>query len=203
MFPLGSVLLPHMPLPLRVFEPRYLQLLADVLPAETAEFGVALIERGHEVGGGDARFRIGTVAQVLEVGSDEGSVLLLARGERRIRIEDWLEEDPYPRAEVTAMAELSWAEESRPGLEEVEATVRRAVAQASEYLEQPWSADIELDEEPVVRAWQLAGIAPLGSLDRQRLLGADSVGELLSSTLRLTGEAMETLRFGSGPEEID
>ena len=54
MFPLGSVLLPHMPLPLQLFEQRYLMMLGQLLETEDPEFGVVLIERGSEVGGGRA-----------------------------------------------------------------------------------------------------------------------------------------------------
>ena len=53
MFPLGTVLFPHALLPLRVFEPRYREMTARVL-REDGEFGVVLIERGSEVGGGDS-----------------------------------------------------------------------------------------------------------------------------------------------------
>ena len=52
LFPLSSVLLPHMPLPLRIFEDRYLVMLARVLQEEPSEFGQVLIERGQESGGG-------------------------------------------------------------------------------------------------------------------------------------------------------
>ncbi|MEC8953734.1 MAG: LON peptidase substrate-binding domain-containing protein, partial [Actinomycetota bacterium] len=51
MFPLGMVLVPSGVLPLRVFEPRYRHMLEDLLPGNR-EFGVVLIERGSEVGGG-------------------------------------------------------------------------------------------------------------------------------------------------------
>ena len=51
MFPLSSVLFPYMPLRLRVFEERYLIMLAELLKNEDAQFGVVLIERGWEVGG--------------------------------------------------------------------------------------------------------------------------------------------------------
>src|SRR6185437_15262121 len=64
MFPLGTVLFPHALLPLRVFEPRYRVMTERVLKAER-EFGVVLIERGSEVGGGDTRFDVGTVAQIV------------------------------------------------------------------------------------------------------------------------------------------
>lgn len=53
MFPLGTVLLPGAILPLHVFEPRYQQLVRDCLDAPEHEFGVVLIDRGSEVGGGD------------------------------------------------------------------------------------------------------------------------------------------------------
>ena len=57
MFPLGTVLLPGGVLPLHVFEPRYRQLVIDCLADDTGEpeFGVTMIERGSEVGGGDQR----------------------------------------------------------------------------------------------------------------------------------------------------
>ena len=66
MFPLGSVLFPGALLPLHVFEARYRRLVQDCLAGEP-EFGVVLIDRGHEVGGGDVRREVGTVARILEV----------------------------------------------------------------------------------------------------------------------------------------
>lgn len=58
MFPLGSVLFPGMPLQLRVFEPRYVAMLSSLLSGTEREFGVVLIERGSEVGGGDVRLSL-------------------------------------------------------------------------------------------------------------------------------------------------
>ena len=60
---LGAV--PARALPLHVFEPRYRALVEDCLAGEP-EFGVVLIERGSEVGGGDTRFDVGTVARIVE-----------------------------------------------------------------------------------------------------------------------------------------
>ena len=72
MFPLGSVLFPAMPLALRVFEERYLKMMGSILDNQPSEFGVVLIERGLEVGGGDQRFDIGTTARVLQIEAPEG-----------------------------------------------------------------------------------------------------------------------------------
>src|SRR5262245_9674089 len=105
MFPLGSVLFPHAVLPLRIFEPRYVELTNTVLQRD-GRFGVVLIERGHEVGGGDTRFSVGTIARIVDAArSPEGRYLLATVGAERIRVRRWLDDDPYPRAEVETLAE--------------------------------------------------------------------------------------------------
>ena len=65
MFPLGTVLMPSVVLPLHVFEERYREMIRWCLDNEP-EFGVALIERGSEVGGGDVRTQVGCVARIVE-----------------------------------------------------------------------------------------------------------------------------------------
>jgi Lon protease-like protein len=189
MFPLGSVLFPYMPLRLRVFEQRYLIMLADLLKADQARFGVVLIERGREVGGGEQRFPIGTLAEITQLGAQEGFVGLVARGGRRFTVDRWLEDAPHPRAEVTELPDLDWD----PGLEglraETERLVRRTLALASEFAENVWPADVELAEDPVAAAWQLAAIAPLGALDQLELLCAASFGDLLTRVAELVTEA--------------
>ncbi|SDU93302.1 hypothetical protein SAMN04488544_2184 [Microlunatus sagamiharensis] len=189
MFPLGSVLLPAMPLHLRVFEERYLLMLSELVAAEDARFGVVLIERGFEVGGGDHRFGAGTVADILQVAAEDGVVGLAAQGGRRFEVVEWLDGTPYPRAEVRELDDLEWDDALAPLLEETEQVVRSTLAQASEFAETGWSPDVELADEPMPRCWQLAGIAPLGDLDRLTLLRAASTEELLRLTAELTRDA--------------
>jgi len=191
MFPLGSVLFPHMPLVLRVFEERYLVMLSRILQDEPSEFGVTLIERGQEVGGGEQRFAIGTVAQITQLDAAEGFVVLVAEGERRIAIDNWLEEDPHPQADVRVLPELVWDESLRELRESTEATVRRVLAVASEFTDQTWSAAVELADEPIAAIWQLAAIAPLGPLDQVALLGSETAKELLTKITELTLSAEE------------
>lgn len=193
MFPLGTVLFPSMPAVLRIFEERYLAMLASVLQEEPAEFGVVLIERGIEVGGGDHRFSVGTFARITQLMQGEGFVGLVAEGAQRFEVERWLPDDPYPRAEVRLLPDLEWDESFRPLLEETERVVRRVLAQATEFAEQRWSADVELVDDPVAAAWQLAGIAPLGELDQVALLRATAVDGLLADVQRLAIAALETL----------
>ena len=189
MFPLGSVLLPAMPLQLRVFEERYLLMLSSLVAAKNVRFGVVLIERGWEVGGGDQRFEVGTVAEILQVAAEDGVVGLTAQGSGRFEIVEWLEDDPHPRAEVRPLPDLVWDDALEPLRLETEQLVRRTLAEASEFAETGWSPDVELADDPMDRCWQLAGIAPLGDLDRMSLLRASSAGELLQRTAELTRDA--------------
>ena len=87
MFPLGSVLVPGMVLPLHVFEARYRALVRDCVAGD-GEFGVVLIERGSEVGGGDVRTDVGTVARIVQADEmPDGRFALGAVGVRRVRVQ--------------------------------------------------------------------------------------------------------------------
>jgi len=189
MFPLGSVLFPYMPLRLRVFEERYLIMLADLLRREEASFGVVLIERGQEVGGGEQRFSVGTVAEITQLGAQEGFVGLVAQGGRRFEVQRWLDDAPHPRAEVRDLRDLEWDPAAADLHAETERLVRRTLAMASEFAENIWPADTELSDDPVAAAWQLAAIAPVSSLDQVDLLRSDSITELLTKVAELTGDA--------------
>ncbi|GAA1213269.1 LON peptidase substrate-binding domain-containing protein [Microbacterium maritypicum] len=186
MFPLGSVHFPHTPLPLRVFEPRYLTMIGRLLDEEDPRFGVVLIERGHEVGGGDRRSRIGTMARLVSVSAGADALLAVAVGTDRFTVDEWLDDDPYPRAEVTPLPELDWSDELTPLRTQAEAIVRRTLARAPEA---QWDADTELSDDPIAAAWQLAAIAPLGDYDRYALLQSATVGALLRQIIDLTLDA--------------
>jgi len=193
MFPLGSVLFPSMPAALRIFEERYIVMLSKVLGEEPSEFGIVLIERGSEVGGGEQRFPIGTVAQITQVEASEGFIGLVAQGSRRIEIVEWLDDDPHPQAEVRELPELEWQDSLQPLREQAEQLVRRTIAQASEFVEQQWPADIVLDDDPIAAVWQLAGIAPVGPLDQVTLLRSSTTEELLRGVIEATEGAAEML----------
>lgn len=189
MFPLGSVLFPHMPMQLRVFEERYLVMLAEILAEEPSAFGTVLIERGHEVGGGEKRFTVGTVATILQLEGAEGFVALVAEGNDRFEIVEWRDDAPYPRAEVRDLPDLVWHDDLAPLRDRAEKLVRRTLAIASEFGDQQWAADVALSDDPLESAWQLAGIAPLSEIDQLTLLRSDTLVHLLEQTIELTEAA--------------
>lgn len=203
MFPLGTVLLPAMPLPLRIFEERYRVMLGRLLEEDEPEFGVVLIARGGEAGGGEVRHDIGTMARLVRVTAGETDIGLLTMGARRIRVTRWLPDDPYPRALVEPLPSLEFKEELSSLLGEVEGTVRRVLARAAEYADTRWDAAIELSDDPVAATWQLAGIAPLDALDRLELLGSATLGGLLRRTLDLVIAAEPALTAATPPDAID
>lgn len=197
MFPLGSVLFPSMPLVLRVFEERYLTMLAHVLKEEPSEFGVVLIERGQEVGGGEHRFDIGTIARITQLDSAEGFIALVAMGTRRFRVVEWLSDDPYPRALVTELEELDWDDSLEPTRDRVEQTVRRSLAVGAEFGEVQYSATVELEDDPVDAAWQLAAIAPLGEIDQLHLLRSSTLPGLFNDLEDLATAAAASIADGA------
>lgn len=194
MFPLDSVLLPGMPMPLRIFEDRYLKLLGDLVTQENPEFGVVLIERGSQVGGGDKRMNIGTIASVTDIGTSEQFYGLESVGTQRFRVNAWLPDDPYPIADIDFLPDLIWEETLMPVRIHLETKVRQLLAFASEFGDLQYGADVVLSDDPIDACWQLAGILPVGSLDQADLLECRSAEELLSRTYEIVKSADVALR---------
>ena len=84
-FPLRTVLYPGGPLPLRIFEARYLDMISSCLKTESP-FGVVLIRDGSETGPADT-YDVGTLAKITDwyQGSD-GLLGVTAVGESRFRL---------------------------------------------------------------------------------------------------------------------
>ena len=202
MFPLGSVLLPGGVLPLHVFEPRYRQMIVDILADDgTPEFGQALITHGREAGGGDERAMLGTVAQMLQVEAlDDGRYALVTVGTRRLRINAWLPDDPYPVADVDDWPDV---DPDPPGLAvDVAAShgrVRAVLALAAEAGDVPLDlAESEISDDPLVASYHLAALAPIGPADRYRLLAASGPAERLDVLDDVLDDVEAMLKFRLG-----
>ena len=197
MFPLGTVLLPAMPFALNVFEPRYLKMMGDLLETDAPEFGIVLIERGHEVGGGEQRLVTGTIADIAEIEAPEGHLVVTGHGTRRFDVAQWLDDDPYPQAEVEFRDEESEPEGLSDRLVTLEIQVRDALQKAHDYQLGIWPVDVPLSDDPVAKLWQLAGISPLSTLDHYTLLQSATLGDLVEHTTRLVDDAARGLTPGS------
>jgi Lon protease-like protein len=194
MFPLSAVLFPHASIPLHVFEPRYRALMRHCLDGDP-RFGIVLIERGSEVGGGDQRSRWATRAVITRAAElPDGRWVLEVRGEAVVEIEQWLDDDPYPLALVSERHAAGAEPDAASVLEEATRRVRRTRALLAEHGGAPALApDAQFDGGGDVEAacWQVCGVAPLNAYDAQRLLAVPGP----SARLRLLADLMDELEL--------
>jgi hypothetical protein len=174
LFPLGTVLFPDGPLPLRVFEPRYLDMVSRCL-RQDSEFGVVLIRSGRDTGTVETA-DVGTLARIVDwyQGSD-GILGITARGTRRFRLQGTSRQaDGLYLGETELLPEipaLPLPEEFRP--------MAGLLASVIDDLGRLYDA---IDKRYDDAAWvgrRLAEILPMPPADKQRCLELDDPLELL------------------------
>ena len=170
MFPLSTVVFPDAELPLHIFEPRYQALVNDILENDR-EFGTVLITAGSEVGGGDRRAEVGTLVRIeMAMPFEDGRWLLATKGVERLRVVEWLEDDPYPQAIVERFPSAPMPlDDDRLGT--AAAAVRRVRMLLSELDDGPCcSIELGLGDDPDFAAWMVCALAPISVFDAQGLL---------------------------------
>ncbi len=180
LFPLNTVLFPGGPLPLRIFEPRYLDMLSRCMK-EDAPFGVLLIREGSEVGPAST-YEVGTLATVTDwyQGSD-GILGVTAIGTERFRL---LGADRQADGLNVGDIELlpppprMMLPDEFAGLSEILDKVLDDLGRLYEGLERR-SADA------VWVAWRFAEILPLDLNDKQAVLESDDIEACLRMVTRV------------------
>jgi uncharacterized protein len=174
LFPLGSVLFPGLVLPLHIFEPRYRQLVADLLAgSEPRQFGVIAIRRGRETGvdGVSALYETGCTAVLRQVEPlDDGGFDLVAVGAQRFQLGELAVPSPYLSGvvellpdEVGDSAEAALAARS----------VQRLFRTYLDLLAERGGVRVtvpELPDEPVLLSHLVAAAVVVDLPDKQRLL---------------------------------
>lgn len=193
MFPLGTVIFPYSGVPLRVFEPRYVALLEAVL-SEQNSFGSVLIERGFEVGGGDVRSPIGTRLRVLaHQDLPDGHHAIVVAGVERIRVVEWLADEPHPWALVEPFPDVAGeVTDLRAG---VCSRLERMLAMASELGADTADVDLDVGDDPVPMSYQLAALVPVTPLDSYALLCAPGPRERMQLAAGLLDDQIELIRL--------
>ena len=201
MFPLGTVLFPSAVLPLHVFEPRYRAMVGHLLDGGVEpELGIVMIERGSEVGGGDVRVDVGTLARIARAEElPDGRWALVTFGVSRIEVVEWLPDDPWPRALVADLQDVG--EGSPADWTALQAEVRAALALAAELGDPVPAATMALSDDPALGPLQAAAVVGIGTFDQQQVLATSSVPERLALVARLVAERRELLeaRLRLGP----
>lgn len=210
MFPLGTVVFPYASLSLHVFEPRYRTMVRDLLAGD-GEFGVVLIERGSEVGGGDTRSHVGTITRLVHASeSPDGRFALTTVGVARCDIVSWLGDDPYPRALVRERPDPDLAPRDREHAGRLVETITARLhdvwalyARLDRRVVAPVDLGIAVAEVAAVGAvaaalstasYLLGARAPIGPFDAQRLLVAPDALSRLAALGEIVDDQALVLR---------
>lgn len=176
LFPLGTVLFPGGPLKLRIFEPRYLDMIGRCL-REDSGFGVALIVSGREVGGPARTTEIGTSARIVDFEALEGGLLgITGRGERRFRILS-----VHAQSDGLNLAQVEWlAAEPQIAVPASLEILAELMKQAYAQVGAAYGDARPCFEDASWVGMRLAEILPLAAPERQRCLEMSDAIERLS-----------------------
>ncbi|MGQ0383192.1 MAG: LON peptidase substrate-binding domain-containing protein [Gammaproteobacteria bacterium] len=165
LFPLNAVLFPGGPLSLRIFEPRYLDMVSRCL-REQSGFAVLMIGDGEETAGAVSFAATGTEASIVDFDRLEGGLLgirCIGRGRVRV-VEAWREPDGLNRGRVLDIGadrvvplppEQAWLAE----------VVRQVLSEAGDNYR-----DVEIRDDAAWIGNRLAEMLPLSLSDKQMLL---------------------------------
>ncbi|MAN57577.1 MAG: LON peptidase substrate-binding domain-containing protein [Paracoccus sp. (in: a-proteobacteria)] len=173
LFPLpGAVLMPRAKLPLHIFEPRYLQMMEDVLKTDHRLIGMVQPE-------GDGLATIGCAGRVIAFSeSDDGRLMISLKAVSRFRLAD-IEEGfaPYLQAHIdwTGFDRDLKGPERDPGLdrERLFPLLQRFLSQHE--LSTDWGAAQEAEDEMLVNS--LSMMLPFSNSDKQALLESPTLAD--------------------------
>jgi Lon protease-like protein len=174
LFPLNTVLFPGGPLPLRIFETRYLDMLSRCLKNNQG-FGVCLIEQGSETGAAHT-YTVGTLARIRDWSNGpDGLLHILALGERRFRVATL-----RTQHDGLNLGEVEWLPEEPPvPLPESSEPLAEMLRQLLAQLPGRYAALTSGYDDSTWVGYRLAEILPLPLTRRQYLL------EISDARLRL------------------
>ena len=181
LFPLGTVLFPGGVLPLRIFEPRYLDMIANCM-RDSLPFGVVLLRRGGEVmsdlRGSEVEFHdVGTEARVFDFSQTEKGILaVVASGERRFVV-DRVESasDGLMIGHVSLLVDECDSE-----ITEEDRELLKVLTELMKHpLVQELKLDVDLTKAQSV-SYRLSDLLPVAPAEKQKLLEMNSAKERLS-----------------------
>jgi len=181
LFPLHTVLFPGGPLPLRIFETRYTDMVRGCM-REQRPFGVVLIQEGEEAGPVATTATVGCSARIADFYTlQDGLLGISCVGERKFMVTR-----VWRAADGLNMAEVDWLA-PEPGLalpeeyEQLGSTVRRALEELAEHYQH---VEKKFDDAAWVGG-RLAELLPIELDDKQALLELDDPIARLDALLGL------------------
>ena len=189
LFPLSVLLVPGLVLPLHIFEPRYRQMVSDLmtLPGEKREFGLISLRRDGDVSrdGIAAMVRTGTAARIDEITElGDGRSNISAVGTRRFRILELLPSDTYFKARVEWLEEDITTESSGLAGATMKSFHKYTLVLSANGLPHIDAPD-GLPDDPNLISYIVATSALFDSREKQELLDIDTTDERLEKSREL------------------
>lgn len=194
LFCLNTVLVPGLVLPLHVFEPRYRQLVEEMLAIpdeDEREFGVIGVRDGHDVGreGIDALYPVGTATILRQADRlEDGRFDIVTTGSRRFRVHAIDTSAPLVRGEVEFLddlydpADAVVAHRVLRSFRDYRAALSGQVVDLDDLddLSEDDETDDELPDDPTVLSYLVTAAMVLPANERQSLLAAPTTAERLA-----------------------
>jgi hypothetical protein len=185
LFPLGTVLFPHMPMSLHIFEERYKAMMRDCRSASTT-FGIVAIRSGQETGGTAVPYEVGTLAQLDEIEElPDGGYNLVVVGASRFHIDTLSHQLPYLVGSVHYLQDLPTPADDTDRLAAAVTTAFRGYAGQLRGIGQEDPVEFGLPSDPELLSYLVAAAMQVETGQRQRLLEIDGTAERLAACLRL------------------
>lgn len=196
LFPLKNVVLfPGMVLPLHIFEPRYKEMINRCIE-ERIPFGVTLIAEGAEVGGSARPHAVGTAARIVRVERlDDGRMNITCIGTQRFRILEIHQTQSYLTASVVQFPVVNGATRRATELAE---RLRPMIIEYVQLLSKASNTKLKLDrlpEDPLTLAFLIAISLQIGPHDKQQLLEAAGVPDILGLETKYLSREAQLLQY--------
>jgi ATP-dependent Lon protease len=193
----GVVVYPMMWLPLPIGQKRSIRLVEDILPDNRIVALVSSRDEQVEEPRPEQIYQVGTAAQIHRVlKTPDGTIRLLVQGLERVRILDYIQEDPYLRARVEMIPE---AMEDNIELEALMRAVQDLFRKLIELEPQmPDELAVMAINVPDARqlAYLVAGSMRITHENSQALLEMDDVHDKLMRLTQLLKKEVEVLELG-------
>jgi uncharacterized protein len=195
LFPLNTALVPGLVLPLHIFEPRYRELVDELLAVpeeDDREFGIVAVRDGGDVArdGMDALYPVGTAAVLRQAERlPDGRFDIVTTGSRRFRIHELDDRAPLLRAQVEFLedvddpADALLARQVTHGFARYRAALSGQVADALVVDED--EDDDGLPDDPAVLSYLVTAAMVLPTAERQELLAAPTTADRLMVARRM------------------
>lgn len=169
LFPLNTVVFPEGELPLRLFEPRYIDMVSECLRNDSG-FGICLIEEGDEAGAPAKFFPMGTDVKIIDWDkTDDGLLGITVKGHRRFKVES-----SEIQADNLCIGEVTYLDQDDEHMPDEYQNFSALLKEIGNRYELPFLAESERFDDANWVSERLAELLPFEMSSKQALLEMDN-----------------------------